>query len=101
MKYKVIGVEEKRGSFTRDGEKVEYDNVILHCACAEDNFVYKLGMICGARVAEIKLKNDFNALVYVGEFRDVVRSFIDLLDCTVDIAMDAEGKILGLQVVNI
>ena len=101
MKYHIIGIEESKGKFKRDGEDIYYDNVILHCSCAEDNFVYKLGMICGSRVAEIKLKNDFNALVYVGEFRDVVRSFIDLLDCTVDIAMDAEGKILGLQVVNI
>ena len=101
MNYIVKGVEEKKGSFTREGEKVEYDNVILHCVCAEDNFVYKLGMICGSRVAEIKIKNDFNGLVYVGEFRSVVSGFKDLLDCTIDIAMDTEGKILGLQVVNI
>ena len=101
MKYKVIGVEQKRGSFSRDGEKVEYDNIILHCACAEDNFVYKLGMVCGSRVAEVKIKNDFNGLVYVGELASVIRDFRDLLDCTVDIAMDTEGKILGLQVVNI
>lgn len=101
MKYIVKGVEEKKGSFTREGEKVEYDNVILHCVCAEDNFVYKLGMICGSRVAEIKIKNDFKGLVYVGEFANVVRDFGDLLDCTIDIAMDTEGKILGLQVVKI
>ena len=101
MKYKVIGVEQKSGSFTRDGEKVEYDNIILHCACVDDNFVCNIGMICGSRVSEVKIKNDFKGLVHVGEFGNVVRDFRDLLDCTVFLAIDTDGKFLGLQVLNI
>ena len=101
MLLRVMGVERKKGDFTdrQTKEKIEYDNVILHCMNVDTSPFNRLGMVCGNRVAEIKLKNDFDSLVYVGEF-GVVHSFADLNGCDIDLGMDAEGKILGIAVVS-
>ena len=100
MKYVVVGIEKNKGDFTNDsGQKVEYDNVVLQCICSDSNPILRLGMLKGARVGEVKFKNDFENLVYVGEFP--VYGFSDLVGCEIDIAIDADKKIIGAAVLSI
>ena len=101
MLLKVIGIEQRKGEFTdkETGELVPYDNVILHCVNVDPSPFQKIGMICGSRVCDVKAKNKFSDLVYVGEFP--VSTWKDLEGCTVDMGQDSEGKLLGFAVVSI
>ena len=101
MLLKVVGVESHTGSFTdkETGQVVGYDNVIIHGLNVDSSFLYKLGMIAGSRVCEVKVKNEFKKFVYVGEFP--VDNWRDLVGCTVDFGQDTDGKVIGLAVVSI
>ena len=101
MLLKVVGLENRKGEFTdkETGAVVPYDNVLLHCVNVDPSPFQKIGLICGTRVCEIKLKNKFSELVYVGDFP--VKAWNDLCGCTVDLGQDSDGKILGLVVTSI
>lgn len=101
MLLKVVGLENRNGKFTdkETGVEIPYDNVLLHCVNVDPSPFHKIGLICGTRVCEVKLKNRFSELVYVGEFP--VYSWNDLNGCTVDLGQDSDGKILGLVVKSI
>lgn len=101
MLLKVVGVEKRSGEFTdkETGALIPYDNVVLHCLNVDPSPFQKIGMLCGKRVCDVKAKNKFDELVYVGEFP--VGSWSNLEGCTVDMGQDAEGKLLGFAVVSI
>ena len=101
MLLKVVGLERRVGEFIdkETGEKVGYDNILLHCVNVDPSPFQKIGLLSGNRVCEVKLKNKFSELVYVGEFP--VKSWNDIQDCTVDLGVDADGKILGIVVTAI
>ena len=101
MLLKVVGVESRKGEFTdkETGALVPYDNVIVHALNVDTSPFQKIGLIGGNRVCEVKLKNKFGELVYVGG--NPVSDWCDLIGCTVDLGQDSEGKILGLVVVSI
>ncbi len=99
MRYVCVGVEKNKGDFTDEaGRKVEYDNVVLQCVCSDPNPALKAGMYRGCRVGEVKMKNDFDNLVYAGDNK--VYAFSDLVGCELDIAIDADKKILGVAVLS-
>lgn len=101
MLLKIVGLETRKGEFTdkETGVLVPYDNVLVHAVNVDPSPFIRLGMIAGSRVCEVKLKNKFTELVYVGEFP--VKDWADLVGCTVDLGIDSEGKILGLVVTSI
>lgn len=101
MLLKVVGVESRKGEFTdkETGALVPYDNVIVHTVNVDTSPFQKIGLIGGNRVCEVKVKNKFQDLVYVGEYP--VLDWSDLIGCTVDLGQDSEGKILGFVVVSI
>lgn len=103
MLLKVVGIENSKGKFKPDDSDVErdYDNMILHCLEVEKlpAIFQKNILICGNRVCEVKVKNDFQNLVYVGEFP--VKSWNDLNGCIVDMKTDADKKVLGFIVTSI
>lgn len=101
MLLKVVGVESRKGEFTdkETGQLVPYDNVIVHAINVDTSPFQKIGMIGGSRVCDVKVKNKFEELVYVGE--QPVSNWRDLIGCTVDLGQDSEGKILGFAVVSI
>ena len=101
MLLKVVGLENRKGEYPdkETGVLVPYDNILLHCVNVDPAPIQKIGLICGNRVCEVKLKNKFKELVYVGEFP--VTAWNDLQGCTVDLGIDAEGKILGIAVTAI
>lgn len=101
MLLKVVGVESRKGEFTdkETGQLVPYDNVIIHAINVDTSPFQKIGMIAGTRVCDVKVKNKFEELVYVGD--NPVSTWRDLVGCTVDLGQDSEGKILGFAVVSI
>lgn len=101
MLLKVVGLERRNGEFTdkETGAQIPYDNILLHCVNVDPSPFQKIGLISGTRVCEVKLKNKFSELVYVGEFP--VTAWNDLQGCTVDLGIDADGKILGVVVTAI
>ena len=56
-------------------------------------------MLCGRRVCDVKAKNKFDDLVYVGDFP--VSNWSDLEGCVIDMGQDSEGKLIGFAVVSI
>lgn len=101
MLLKVVGIENKKGEFTdkETGALVPYDNIVVHAVNVDPSPFQKIGMLGGSRVCDVKVKNKFDELVYVGE--NPVSNWRDLIGCTVDLGQDAEGKILGFAVVSI
>ena len=99
-KYVVKGVERRAGEFTDDnGKKVGYDNVLLHCLVVNNSPIAKINLVGGFKTTVIKLKNDFQNLVYPGEFP--VMNFADLVDCEIELYQDSEGKIECVAVTSI
>lgn len=99
-KYHVIGLERKQGEFTNDaGQKVPYDNMLLKCIVESTSARDKKKIIKGFDVDEIKLKNDFDGLVYVGDLP--VYNFPDMVGCIVELDQNVDGKIECVEVVSI
>ena len=101
MLLKVVGIESHNGTFTdkETGQVVAYDNVIIHGLNVDPSLLFKIGMIGGSRVCEVKVKNEFDKLVYVGEYP--LSNWRDLIGCTVDYGQDTDGKPIGFAVVSI
>ena len=99
-KYHVIGLERKQGEFTNDaGQKVPYDNMLLKCVVESTSARDKKKIVKGYDVEEIKVKNDFEALVYVGEFP--VEKFSDMVGCVIELDQNVDGKIECIEVTSI
>ena len=99
--YHVIGVKTKSGEFTDDnGNKRAYDNVLLQCIVESTSGRDKKNLLGGVVVEEIKLKNDFNNIVYAGEYAEDVDNFKRLVGCVVELDQDPEGKIDSVDVVS-
>ena len=99
-KYVVKGVERKVGDFNNDkGQKVPYDNVLLHCLVVNNSPIAKINMLGGNKTDIIKLKNDFQNLVYVDKFP--VMNFVDLIGCEIELFQDSDGKIECVAVTSI
>lgn len=101
MQLKVVGIESRKGEFTdkETGALVPYDNIIVHAINVDPSPFQKIGMIGGTRVCDVKVKNKFDELVYVGE--QPVSNWRDLIGCTVDMGVDTEGKVQGFVVLSI
>lgn len=100
IRYIVKGIERRCGEFVNDrGEKIGYDNVLLHCLVLNNSPVAKLNMLGGQKVDVIKIKNDFQNVVYPGEFP--VMKFSDLVDCEIELYQDSDGKIECVAVTSI
>lgn len=99
-RYHVIGLERKQGSFTNDQkEKVEYDNILLKTIVESTSAKDKKRIIKGCDIEEVKIKNDWENLVYVGDFP--VYTFPDLVGCVIELDQNVEGKIECIEVVSI
>lgn len=99
-RYHVIGLERKQGEFTNDaGAKVPYDNMLLKCVVESTSAKDKKRIIKGFNVEEIKVKNDWDNLVYVGDFP--VYTFPDLVGCVIELDQNVEGKIECIEVTSI
>ncbi len=97
--YHVIGIENKKGNFTNDQkETIGYDNVLLKCIVESTSAKDKKRILKGFDVDEIKIKNNFDELVYVGTHP--VYSMIDLVGCSVELDQNSDGKIDCIEVVN-
>ena len=103
MLVKVVGLEHSCGKFKPDDSDIEkdYDNMILHCLDIEKvpSMFLKNPVIFGNKVCEIKVKNDFGSLVYVGNLP--VKSWNDLNGATLDVKIDSDKKILGFVVTSV
>lgn len=98
-RYHVIGIENKKGEFTNDqGQKVPYDNILLKCIVESTSAKDKKKIIKGFNVEEVKIKNDFNELVYVGEYK--VYNMTDLVGCAIELDQNVDGKIECVEVVS-
>ena len=99
-KYHVIGLARKQGEFTNDsGQKVPYDNMLLKCIVESTSARDKKKIVKGYDVEEIKVKNDFEVLVYVGEFP--VEKFSDMVGCVIELDQNVDGKIECIEVTSI
>ena len=98
--YHVIGLERKQGEFTNDaGAKVPYDNMLLKCIVVSTSAKDKKRIIKGFEVEEIKVKNDWENLVYAGDYP--VYTFPDLVGCIIELDQNVEGKIECIEVTSI
>ena len=99
-KYVVKGIERKAGKFTDDsGRMVAFDNVLLHCLVVSNSPIAKINLIAGHKSDVIKVKNDFQNMVYPGEFP--VMTFADLVGCEIELYQDSDGKIECIGVTSI
>lgn len=100
-RYHVIGVKCKKGEFTNDaGNKVPFDNVFLQCVVESSSGRDKKDLLGGVLVEEIKVKNDFNELVYAGEYANEVDNFKRLIGCVIELDQNADGKLECIEVVS-
>ena len=103
MKTIVKGIERNQGSFKDENNRdVQYDNIVLHCLNVNDSPKAKIKMLAGKEIGaqQIKLKNDFNKFVYVGEFTPVT-AFNDLVDCEIEVFYDVNGRVECVEVKGI
>ena len=97
--YLVVGLERKQGSFTNEsGKQQEYDNILLKCLVQSTSARDKKKIIKGFDVSEIKVKNDFDNLVYVSD--GSVNSFVDMVGCIIELDQNIDGKIECVEVVK-
>lgn len=98
-RYHVIGIENKKGDFTNDaGQKVPYDNMLLKCIVQSTSARDKKKIMKGFDVEEVKIRNDFDELVYKADFN--VYNMTDLVGCCIELDQNVEGKIECIEVVS-
>ena len=100
-RYHVIGVKNKTGEFTNDSGVVQkYDNMLLQCIVETTSGRDKKDILGGVLVEEIKVKNDFNGMVYAGEYENEVDNFRRLIGCIIELDQNSDGKLECIEVVS-
>ena len=100
-RYHVIGVKNKSGKFKNDsGVEQSYDNMLLQCVVETTSGRDKKDLVGGVLVEEIKVKNDFNEMVYAGEFAAEVDNFRRLIGCVIELDQNSDGKLECIEVVS-
>lgn len=99
-RYMVKGVERRTGDFKNDrNETVEYDNILLHCLVVHNSPLTKSTVLAGCKTDVIKIKNDFQNLVYTERFP--IANFGDLVGCEIELYQNSDGKIECVAVVSV
>ena len=101
MKYVVVGVERSKGSFDdrQTKEKIEYDNILLHCFVHDDSPKQRTELLDGHRTTILKVKNDFASRVSLNDMP--VKHFGELMGCEIKPYYDRFGGIDCISVVAI
>lgn len=101
MKFVVVGVERSKGSFeSRDTkEKVEYDNIMLHCSVEDDSPKQRTELLAGFRTTVLKVKNDFDNFVSLNGAP--LKHFGELEGCEIKPYYNRFGSIDCISVVSI
>lgn len=100
MKYVVVGVERSKGSFkSKDGQQIDFDNILLHCFTKDDNPNNRNELLEGNATAVLKVKNDFANRVALNG--NPIKNFGELMGCEIKPYYNQYGNLDCVSVVTL
>ena len=101
MRYVVVGIERSAGSFEdrQTKEKIQFDNILLHCFVDDDSPRQRTELLDGHRTAILKVKNDFANRVSLNGIS--AKHFGELMGCEIKPFYDRYGNVDCISVISI